>query len=258
MPVHVHGDEEEIFYVLEGSGLSWQDGRTYGVAAGDCIVHRASAEAHTIVASQDGLDVLAFGEGSDTGITWLPRAQAWWLGPRWLPADGPSPFAREVDAGPLELPEPEPQRPPTIVATRDVEAQEECRGRVSLLERELGRAAGSVRTGLNHLEIGPDARGWPHHVHSAEEELFVILEGSGTLRLGDDEHPVRAGHVVARPPASRVAHSFRASGDGLVLLAWGTRVAADVVWYPDSRKVNLRGVGIKARLEPLDYWDGEE
>ena len=38
MPVHVHSDEEEIFYVLGGAGLSWQDEPTYPVAAGDCIL----------------------------------------------------------------------------------------------------------------------------------------------------------------------------------------------------------------------------
>ena len=40
MPVHVHADEEELFYVLGGEGLSWQDGRAYAVRAGDCILHR--------------------------------------------------------------------------------------------------------------------------------------------------------------------------------------------------------------------------
>src|SRR5919204_1518975 len=49
MPAHVHADEEEIFYVLAGAGVSWQDGRTYEVRAGDVILHRASAEAHTIL-----------------------------------------------------------------------------------------------------------------------------------------------------------------------------------------------------------------
>ena len=49
MPVHVHADEEEIFYVLDGSGVSWQHGRTYEVRAGDCVLHRAGAEPHTIV-----------------------------------------------------------------------------------------------------------------------------------------------------------------------------------------------------------------
>ncbi len=36
-PAHVHGEAEEIFYVLRGSGLSWQDGETYEVRAGDCL-----------------------------------------------------------------------------------------------------------------------------------------------------------------------------------------------------------------------------
>src|SRR3954452_122195 len=67
MPVHVHADEEEHFHVLSGSGFSWQNGRVFDVSAGDTIVHRAQAEAHTIVAGPDGLDVLAFGSGSDTG-----------------------------------------------------------------------------------------------------------------------------------------------------------------------------------------------
>src|SRR5437016_12686587 len=63
MPVHVHADEEEIFYVLGGNGRSWQDGRTYAVDTGDCVVHRHGAEAHTMVAGDDGLDVLAVSSG---------------------------------------------------------------------------------------------------------------------------------------------------------------------------------------------------
>ena len=54
MPVHVHGDEEEICFVAGGSGLSYQDGKTYRVGAGDCIVHRPSSEEHTMVAGPDG------------------------------------------------------------------------------------------------------------------------------------------------------------------------------------------------------------
>src|SRR3954468_3723891 len=101
MPVHVHADEEEVFVVLGGSGLSWQDGAAHEVGAGDVVVPRAGAGAHTILAAPagDGLDVLAFGTGSDTSLTWLPRARGWWAGPHWLPHDGPSPFALEVAAG---------------------------------------------------------------------------------------------------------------------------------------------------------------
>ncbi len=38
MPVHVHGDEEEIFYVLSGSGLSYEKGDAYPVSAGDAVL----------------------------------------------------------------------------------------------------------------------------------------------------------------------------------------------------------------------------
>ena len=257
MPVHLHADEEEIFYVLAGSGLSWQDGRTFRIAAGDCVVHRSGAEAHTIIADGDGLDVLAFSSGTDTNLTWLPRASAWWLGPRWLPSDGPDPRELEAAAGELELPKPEPFRPPTIVATREVATEPMRHGHVDSVRRDLGIAAGSQRSGMNHIVVAPGARNAPFHCHGAEEEIFVVLAGDGTLRLGEDRHAVEAGHIIARPPATRVAHQFIAGDGGLTLLAWGTREPNDVVWYPDSGKVRLRGVGLTARVEPLDYWDGE-
>ena len=60
-PPHVHGDAEEIFYVLGGSGLTLLDDKAYEIRAGDCIVYKNFHEAHTIRAGDDGLDVIAFG-----------------------------------------------------------------------------------------------------------------------------------------------------------------------------------------------------
>jgi uncharacterized cupin superfamily protein len=257
MPVHVHADEEEIFFVLGGSGVSWQAGRTYPVSTGDCVVYPADGEPHTMVAGEGGLDVLAFGSGSDTGMTWVPRAAAWWMGPRWLPSDGPSPFRLEAEAGELEMPPPEIDRPGTIVATNEVEPTPMRRGSVCSERRDLGNAARSVRSGIKHIRVAPHARGAPFHCHSAEEEIFVVLDGAGTLRLGEEQHAVHAGHVIARPPGTSIAHQYIAGDEGLVLLAFGTREAGDTIWYPDSQKVSLRGLGIVARLEPVDYWHGE-
>jgi uncharacterized cupin superfamily protein len=258
MPVHVHGDEEELFYVLAGEGLSWQDGRTYRVRAGDCVLHRPGAEAHTIVGAGAGLDVLAFGSGSDTGVTWLPRAGKWWLAPRWLPPDAPDPFAAEAAAGPLALPEPEPGRPPTIINLDEGERSEQRRGDVSSLRRDLGDVLGSERIGVGHLVVEPGRLTYPPHCHSAEEELFVVLDGTGTLLLGDERHPVRAGSVVARPPGTGVPHAFRAGEHGLTLLAFGTREPNDIAYYPRSGKVSLRGVKAMFRVERVGYWDGED
>jgi uncharacterized cupin superfamily protein len=43
----------------------------------------------------------------------------------------------------------------------------------------------------------------------------------------------------------------------MTLLAYGTREPDDICWYPDSQKISFIGVDIIARVEPLDYWDGE-
>jgi uncharacterized cupin superfamily protein len=257
MPVHVHADEEELFYVLAGEGLSWQDGRAYAVRAGDCVLHRPSAEAHTILGAGDGLDVLAFGGGSATGLTWLPRAQAWWNGPHWLPHDGPNPFAAEEAAGPLDVPEPEAQRPPTIVALDDVPVQDYGRGDVAAMRRGLTDALGRRRVGVAHLTVAPGALSSPPHCHAAEEEIFYVVDGAGALLLGDDEHPVRAGSVVACPPGTGVAHAFRAGEGGLTLLAFGTREPHDIAYYPRSGKVALRGLNARFNIAQVEYWDGE-
>jgi uncharacterized cupin superfamily protein len=258
MPVHVHADEEELFYVLAGEGLSWQDGRTYAVRAGDCILHRPGAEAHTILGAGDGLDVLAFGGGSPTGLTWLPRAQAWWNGPHWLPHDGPSPFAAEEAAGPLEVPAPEAQRPPTIVALDELPAEDFTGGGdVVAVRRELGDVLESKRTGVGHLVVEPGALSGPPHCHAAEEELFVVLDGAGTLLLGDEEHAVRTGSVVARPPGTGVPHAFRAGDGPLTLLAFSTREPNDIVFFPRSGKVGLRGIKTRFLVQQVEYWDGE-
>ena len=240
MPVHRHGDEEEIFYVLGGGGLSWQRDTACSIGPGDVIVHRPQAETHTLLAGDDGLEVLAFGSGSDTDITYLPRAKVMWCGPRWVPVDAPHPFLAEAEAGPLPRPEPG-ERPDNVVATEAVAAATRGAGTV----RAVGAAAGAVQAGLNHVILGPGTSAAPHHCHALEEELFYVLEGSGTLRLGErDEHPLRPGDVACRPPSTAVAHSITAGGDGITYLVYGTRVPGDSVYYPELGKVRLRGLGV--------------
>ncbi|MGH3031080.1 MAG: cupin domain-containing protein [Gaiellaceae bacterium] len=262
-PAHVEGAEEEIFFVLEGSGVSWQDdgrgGVAYEVAEGDCLVHLAEAEAHTLCAGPDGLDVLAFGQRLPHGFTVLPRARVAWMSPAFVdvvPIGDDHPYKREAAVGEPEVGE-LMERPQTIVSLRDIEVVEREHGESRFLERDLGRAAGSMRTGMSEVTIPAAREGWPPHCHSAEEEIFVVLDGEGTLLLGDDEHRVRRGHTVGRPGGTRVPHSFRAGDGGMTYLAYGTREPNDIAYYPRSNKVSFRGVGVMARLEGLDYWDGE-
>ena len=263
-PAHVHGEAEEIFYVLGGSGLTWMDGKAYQIRAGDCIVYKNFHEAHTIRAGDDGLDVIAFGAREYPPVSELPGGRSMWsITGGYIEVHQGHPWDREPE---LEWPEPEAERPPTIVNVQDVEP--DVRG--GRRRRDLARAAGSRWTGLRMIEMDRGVLSGPPHCHSAEEEIFVILDGEGTLELtpsprgagefGDETetHPVRLGSVVARPPGTGVSHAFRAGGSGLTLLAWGTRDPNDICWYPRSQKIFWRGVGVVGRIEALDYWEGEE
>jgi uncharacterized cupin superfamily protein len=263
-PAHEHGRDEEIFYVLSGRGLSWQGGKVCEVRAGDCIVYLPGAGAHTLHAIEP-LHVLAFGERHEDESVGFPRLGLSFVGSRAvdsMPAlvDGyPIQYVRESELGAPPVPaEGAGARPPTIVNVDDVEAVTVERPRVARTRRNLGRAAGSVATGIQHVEVMPGKESAPAHCHSLEEEIFVILAGDGVVVLGAEETPVGPRHVISRPAGTGVSHVFRAGAGGLAYLAYGMRNPADVCYYPRSGKVAFRGIGLVARLERLDYWDGED
>jgi uncharacterized cupin superfamily protein len=267
-PAHEHGRSEEIFYVLGGSGISWQRGRTAAIRAGDCIVYLARRGEHTLHAPDEPLDVLAFGGRAYDEALRLPRLGISSLGGRAVesvpgPPDGtPIQFVREGELGPPELPadsEPTHPRPRTIVGLDDVEPDVVDRPRVARRRRQLGRAAGAQISALSWLQISPGKLAHPEQCHTLEEKLFVILSGSGAMVLGDEKIPVGPGHVISRPAGTGVAHTFRAAAEAeLILLAYGSLEPGDLCYFPRSGKVALRGLGVVARLQTADYWEGED
>jgi uncharacterized cupin superfamily protein len=254
-PPHSHGRSEEMYFVLGGSGLLWQDEAVCDVRAGDLIVQVADRHEHTFRGGSEGLDYLVFGTRHPVEYGWLPRSRAMRLSWPWVEGRDDDPWDLEAMVGELEFAEPG-ERPANVVALEDVPLDEDG-------ERPLAAAAGSDRSGLNWIRREAGKRGCPPHCHSAETEAFVVLEGSGTLELvhvqrGDrEEHELRPGHIVARPPGTRVAHSILAGPEGITYLAYGTREPNDIAYYPRSNKIYFRGVGLMTRLEQLEYDDGE-
>ncbi len=253
-PAHEHGADEEIFFVLGGQGLLWQDGHTYAVGPGDCIVHRPKRGPHTLRGGAGGLDVLVFGQRRDASLTALPRAGVAWSFPRWVELGGPDhPFAREAAAGPPDCPEPSAERPRNVVALADVPAVFDGRA------RRMAKAAGAATSGLNHVVLSAEQQGAPAHCHSMEEELFVLLGGEGVLELwgrgaeSPEEHPMRSGDVVSRPAGTGVAHAIRPGALGMTYLAYGTREPSDMCFYPQSGRVSLRGLGIALRSPEIEH-----
>jgi uncharacterized cupin superfamily protein len=259
-PPHSHGLSEEIYFVLDGSGLLWQDEAVCEVRAGDTIVQTADHLEHTFKAGPDGLEYLVFGTRHPVEYGWLPRSKAVRLGWPWIEGRIDNPWEIEAEVGELEFAEPG-ERPSNVVALEDLAEDEDG-------DKQLAATAGSERSGLNWGRRTAGRRNCPAHCHSLESEAFVVLEGSGTLELlpspraaeagvEPEEHELRAGHVVARPPATRIAHSLVGGADGITYLVYGTREANDIAYYPRSNKINFRGIGLIARLDHLDYYDGE-
>src|SRR5512132_2939148 len=87
-PVHQHSSEEEIFFVLAGSGLAWLDGAVHQIGASDTIVYLAGGPLHTVIAGPEGLSVLAYGENHEPALTRLPRAGMVRRGDLWLDLSG--------------------------------------------------------------------------------------------------------------------------------------------------------------------------
>jgi uncharacterized cupin superfamily protein len=206
--------------------------------------------------------VLVFGTRLTPESGVLPRTGVAWLARSPVRINDVHPWKAEAALG---IPDGAPgERPANVAALADLE------GDFGGIVKHPARACGAKRSGLNWLALPPESEGAPPHCHSAEEEVFVVLGGSGSLELWGPPRPgaplqdgpievisVRPGHVVARPPGTRMSHSFRSGPEGMIYLAYGTREPNDICYYPRSNKVFFRGLGVIARLELLEYSDGE-
>ena len=262
-PPHSHGASEELYFVLAGSGLAWQDDEVHEVRPRDCVIHRADEHEHTFVAGPEGLEYLVFGTRHATEIGWLPRSRAIRIGWTWFVGRDDDPWDTEAEAAPLAHGDPAP-RPANILNVDEVELEQNGGATTAPLATEER----SVQAGLHWEQLAPGRRGSPPHCHSEEEEVFVILGGEGMLELWPspvaeargalrEDLPIRPGHVVARPPGTRIGHSFLPGPDGLTMLIYGTRRPNDMCWYPRSSKIYWRGLGVIGRIESLEYGDGE-
>ncbi len=125
----------------------------------------------------------------------------------------------------------------------------------------LAAGTAAVKLGIGIDIVEPGKRGCPYHLHHAQEEMFVILEGEGTLRVAGEMLPVAAGDVVFIPPGPEYPHQFINTSDApLKYLSISTRETPEICEYPDSGKFLAYAPGFEAlqrQADALDYWDGE-
>jgi uncharacterized cupin superfamily protein len=156
---------------------------------------------------------------------------------------------------------------PNVVHQGEMQWIESSRGSGFAFKRKLlGQAASGEKLGCSLYEIAPGASAWPFHYHWANEEAIYVLEGAGTLRLGDQKIEVSAGDYIAIPAGPANPHRLINTSDAPIrYLCFSTQIDPDVVVYPDSNKVAV-GVGpagrkvfgaVYRRGTEVEYYDGE-
>jgi uncharacterized cupin superfamily protein len=130
----------------------------------------------------------------------------------------------------------------------------------------LARGTAARKLGASFDIVAPGKRSCPYHLHHAQEEMFVVLEGTGTLRVAGEMLPVKAGDVIFIPPGPEYPHQLLNTSDApLKYLSISTMEAPEICEYPDSGKYLAEGSldsetpfeVIDRRGASLDYWDGE-
>jgi len=126
----------------------------------------------------------------------------------------------------------------------------------------IGPLLGAKDLGYSYDVVPPGKRSCPFHSHRAEEEMFFIVRGSGTLRYGSETRKIRAGDVICCPVGGpETAHQIvNDSDEELAYLSISTNEKVEICEYPDSRKMGLYADGLRHMTragESLDYWVDE-
>lgn len=137
--------------------------------------------------------------------------------------------------------------------------------------QQIGQKLGLQLLGCMCITVQPGKRAFPFHNHLGNDEMFVILAGSGKYRFGEKEYAVSQWDVCGAPRGGpNTAHQLINDSDvELIYLAISTNNDPDVMEYPDSRKFAALAISPGADFghahlkfigrveESLDYFDGE-
>jgi uncharacterized cupin superfamily protein len=91
--------------------------------------------------------------------------------------------------------------------------------------RGAREALGAETTGVTLFRLQPGKRSPFSHRHERAEEIYIILQGSGSIKLGDEFVAVRPLDAIRVAP--EVPRAFEAGGDGLEFLAVGPHHPGD-------------------------------
>jgi mannose-6-phosphate isomerase-like protein (cupin superfamily) len=108
----------------------------------------------------------------------------------------------------------------TLINLKEVTDMAPKFGYAPNLESRFARTALELEnSGLSHFKIAPGFRVPFGHVHSEQEEVYLVLEGSARVKL--DEEIVELGRWDALRVPPGVMRGMEAGDDGAEVLAFG-------------------------------------
>ena len=138
-------------------------------------------------------------------------------------------------------------------------------GRYGSTDRLVSDAIHAKRLDTCVTRLAPGKVSCPYHFHHMGEELFIVLEGTGSLRINGETLPLKPLDVFSCPPGPTGAHQITNDGDvPLVYFAISTVDEVELCEYPDSGKIlaHAHNAGqpvsyVHRKADAVPYMDGE-
>ena len=278
-PAHYHCFEEEHVYILEGSLTVRIGAETHRMKAGDyicfpagqkaghCLINDGAAPCrYIIVGERNPNDVIVYPDSNKVMVRPLGRGVLLDLAARrgyWDGEETGLPPGQTPPASPPSPEAPVQSKPPIAVDSVPWETQS-AGTEFGGATRHLTQAAVTENwhVGVVVESPAPGKRLWPRHYHMLEEEHVLMLEGEGTLLLGDARYPMKPGDYVCFPVGQALGHAILNSGTGPCrYLLIGERNPNEICVYPDSNKMAVDALKVRDRVfdktATRNYWDGE-
>ncbi len=135
---------------------------------------------------------------------------------------------------------------------------------------DIDGTLGTTQIGATLHVVPAGKTAWPYHRHHGNDELFHVLAGEGTYRVGERRLPIKAGDLIGAPAGGEAHQIINTGSAELRYIAFANHGRADVIDYPDSGKIAvaiahgndrepMSVLDIEGYLKPAGgYWEGED